>query len=123
MGMGHAAVGGFHALAGTAVDCSLLVQSHSIGHACVSSGLVRLSRIFMVRAWAAPALMPQLFHFWNGMTSDKDVVLVTPEQAASQTRRPALTAQARDAIDVLQAGTKERPVARAKELRDIRSKR
>jgi hypothetical protein len=27
------------------------------------------------------------------------------------------------AIDVLQAGTKERPLARTKELRDIRSKR
>ena len=42
---------------------------------------------------------------------------------ASQARRPALTASARDAIDVLRAGTKERPVARTKELRDIRSKR
>jgi hypothetical protein len=38
-------------------------------------------------------------------------------------RRPALTAPARDAIDVLRAGTKERPLARTKELRDIRSKR
>ena len=43
--------------------------------------------------------------------------------AASQARRPALTAPARDAIDVRRAGTKERPVARTKELRDIRSKR
>ena len=38
-------------------------------------------------------------------------------------RRPALTAPARDAIDVLRAGTKERPLARTKELRDMRSKR
>jgi hypothetical protein len=29
----------------------------------------------------------------------------------------------RDAIDVLRAGTKERPLARTKELRDRRSKR
>ena len=37
---------------------------------------------------------------------------------------PALTAPARDAIDVLRAGTKERPLAaRTKELRDTRSKR
>ena len=43
--------------------------------------------------------------------------------AASQARRPALTAPARDAIDVLRAGTKERPLARTKELRDMRSKR
>jgi hypothetical protein len=35
--------------------------------------------------------------------------LATPEPAASQARRPALTAPARDAIDVLRAGTKERP--------------
>ena len=34
-----------------------------------------------------------------------------------------LTAPARDAIDVLRAGTKERPLARTKELRDMRSKR
>jgi hypothetical protein len=34
-----------------------------------------------------------------------------------------LTAPARDAIDVLWAGTKERPLARTKELRDMRSKR
>ena len=33
----------------------------------------------------------------------------TPEPAASQARRPALTAPARDAIDVLRVGTKERP--------------
>ena len=38
-------------------------------------------------------------------------------------RRPALTAPARDAIDVLRAGTKERPLARTQELRDMRSKR
>src|SRR5712672_3471210 len=37
--------------------------------------------------------------------------LATPEPAASQARRPALTAPARDAIDVLRAGTKERPLA------------
>ena len=43
--------------------------------------------------------------------------------AASQARRPALTAPASDAIDVLRAGTKERPWARTKELRDMRSKR
>ena len=30
------------------------------------------------------------------------------------TRRPALTAPARDAIDVLRTGTKERPLARTK---------
>jgi hypothetical protein len=40
-----------------------------------------------------------------------------------QARRPALTAPARDAIDVLRAGTKERPLARTKELSDMRSKR
>jgi transposase len=34
--------------------------------------------------------------------------LATPEPAASQARRPALTAPARDAIDVLLVGTKER---------------
>jgi hypothetical protein len=34
--------------------------------------------------------------------------LATPEPAASQARRPASTAPARDAIDVLRAGTKER---------------
>jgi transposase len=49
--------------------------------------------------------------------------LATPEPAASQARRPALTAPARDAIDALRAGTKERPLARTKELRDMRSKR
>ena len=49
--------------------------------------------------------------------------LATPEPAASQARRPALTAPSRDAIDVLRAGTKERPLARTKELRDLRSKR
>jgi hypothetical protein len=37
--------------------------------------------------------------------------------------RPALTAPARDAIDALRAGTKERPSARTKELSDKRSKR
>ena len=31
------------------------------------------------------------------------------QRAVSQGRRPALTAPARDAIDVLRAGTKERP--------------
>jgi hypothetical protein len=49
--------------------------------------------------------------------------LATPEPAASQARRPTLTAPARDAIDILRAGTKERPLARTKELRDLRSKR
>ena len=49
--------------------------------------------------------------------------LATPEPAASQARRLALTAPARDAIDVLRAGTKERPLARTKKLRDMRSKR
>ena len=38
--------------------------------------------------------------------------LATPEPAASQARRPALTAPAREAIDVLRAGTRERPLAR-----------
>ena len=47
----------------------------------------------------------------------------TAGAAASQTQRPALTDPARDAIDVLRAGTKERPLARTKELRDMRSKR
>jgi hypothetical protein len=45
----------------------------------------------------------------------------TPEPAASQARRPALTAPARDAIDVVQAGTRERLSARTKELREMRS--
>lgn len=49
--------------------------------------------------------------------------LATPEPAASQARRLALTVPARDAIDALRAGTKERPLARTKELRDMRSKR
>ncbi len=49
--------------------------------------------------------------------------LATPEPAESPARRPALTALARDAIDVVRAGTKERPLARTKELRDRRSKR
>ncbi|MGY3034303.1 hypothetical protein ACVIIV_003473 [Bradyrhizobium sp. USDA 4354] len=49
--------------------------------------------------------------------------LATPEPAASQARRLALTASARDAIDVPRAGTKERPLARTKELSDMRSKR
>jgi hypothetical protein len=46
---------------------------------------------------------------------------------AGASRKPSATAgldrPARDAIDVLRAGTKERPLARTKELRDIRSKR
>jgi len=37
--------------------------------------------------------------------------------------RQAFTAPARDAIDVLRAGTKERSLAQTKELRDMRSKR
>jgi hypothetical protein len=49
--------------------------------------------------------------------------LAMSEPAASQARRPALTAPARDAIDGLRAGTKERPLARTKELRNISSKR
>jgi transposase len=49
--------------------------------------------------------------------------LEAPEPAVSQARRPALTTPARDAIGVLRAGTKERPLARTKELRDMRSKR
>jgi hypothetical protein len=40
------------------------------------------------------------------------------EPAASQTRRPALTAPARDAIDNVRAGTGEQPLARTKELRE-----
>ncbi len=46
-----------------------------------------------------------------------------PEPAASGAQRPALTAPARDAIDVLRTRTKERPLARTKELIDRRSKR
>jgi hypothetical protein len=47
---------------------------------------------------------------------------------AGARRKPCTTAgldraPARDAIDVLWAGTKERPSARTKELRDMRSKR
>ena len=45
---------------------------------------------------------------------------------AGARRKPsatALTAPARDAIDVLRAGTKERPLARTKELRGMRSRR
>ena len=46
---------------------------------------------------------------------------------AGASRKPSATAgldrPARDAIDVLRAGTKERPLARTKELRDMRSKR
>jgi hypothetical protein len=42
-------------------------------------------------------------------------------------RKPSATAgldrPARDASDVLRAGTKERPLARTKELRDMRRKR
>jgi hypothetical protein len=41
----------------------------------------------------------------------------------NQARRPALTAPVRDATDIMRAGTKERPLARTKELRDLRSKR
>jgi hypothetical protein len=46
---------------------------------------------------------------------------------AAASRKPSATAgldrPSRDAIDVLRAGTKERPLARTKELRDMRSKR
>jgi hypothetical protein len=46
---------------------------------------------------------------------------------AGASRKPSATAgldrPARDAIDVLRAGTKERPLARTKELRDMRSNR
>ena len=46
---------------------------------------------------------------------------------AGASRKPSATADldrpARDAIDVLRAGTKERPLARTKELSDMRSKR
>jgi hypothetical protein len=49
--------------------------------------------------------------------------LATPEPAVSQAPRPALTAPVRDATHVLRAGTKERLLARTKELRDRRSKR
>ena len=47
---------------------------------------------------------------------------------AGASRKPSATAgldraPARDAIDVLRAGTKERPLARTKELSDMRSKR
>ena len=55
-----------------------------------------------------------------------DAVKAQPGNAGSgrkQARRPALTAPARVAIDVLRAGTKERPLARTKELRDMRTKR
>ena len=45
------------------------------------------------------------------------------QPAVSEARRLALTAPARDAIDALRAGTKERPLVRTKELRDIRSRR
>ena len=38
-------------------------------------------------------------------------------------RRPALTAPARDAIDDVKAGTKERHSARTKERHEMRSKR
>jgi len=45
---------------------------------------------------------------------------------AGASRKPSATAgldrPARDAIDVLRAGTKERPLARTKELGDMRSK-
>lgn len=46
----------------------------------------------------------------------------TPEPAASQARRPALTAPARDAIDALRAGTKERPLSSNKGTADMRRK-
>ena len=49
------------------------------------------------------------------------VVLRRLRVQKSDDRPPALTAPARDAIDVLWAGTKERPLARTKELRDMRS--
>jgi hypothetical protein len=46
---------------------------------------------------------------------------------AGARREPSATAgldrPARDAIDVLRAGTKERPLARTKELGEMRSKR
>lgn len=45
---------------------------------------------------------------------------------AGASRKPNATAgldRACDAIDVLRAGMKERPLARTQELRDIRSKR
>jgi hypothetical protein len=46
---------------------------------------------------------------------------------AGANRKPSATAgldrPARDAIDVLRAGTKERPLARTKELHGMRSKR
>jgi hypothetical protein len=47
---------------------------------------------------------------------------------AGASRKPGATAgldrpPARDTIDVLRAGTKERPLARTKELSDMRSKR
>ena len=47
---------------------------------------------------------------------------------AGASRKPSATADldrppARDAIDALRAGTKERPLARTKELHDMRSKR
>ena len=46
---------------------------------------------------------------------------------AGASRKPSATAgldrPARDAIDVLRAGTKERPLARTKELGEMRSKR
>jgi hypothetical protein len=48
--------------------------------------------------------------------------LATPEPAAGQARRPALTAPARDAIDALRAGTKERPLGSNKGTADMRSK-
>ena len=37
--------------------------------------------------------------------------------------QPGNAGASRDAIDVLRAGTKERPLARTKELRDTRGKR
>ena len=53
-------------------------------------------------------------------------VKAQPDDARTS-RKPSATAgldrPAPDAIDVLRAGTKERPLARTKELRDMRSKR
>jgi hypothetical protein len=43
--------------------------------------------------------------------------------AASQAQRPALTAPARGAIDVLRGRDEGTALARTKELRDMRSKR
>jgi hypothetical protein len=42
------------------------------------------------------------------------------QRDVSSVPRPALIAPARDAIDVVRAGTKERPQARTKELRELK---